>query len=388
MEYIPPEAVENAATKVLAAIWPMVVISTIFFALRIYCRVTRSGQTWWDDYILGLGWLLLLTAAAVLTEAMLLGHLTHHEKDPLKVGVLVRTTHTCHLLSLALTKASFAVTLLRFSSKIQKYIIWFIIASIGFLFIFHVFAQWKKVCGDISPYVLPGQCWDVKNPGIINIVSSLGNVAYSALTDFVLAFLPWRVIWGLHMNRAEKISVSVAMSFGVIAGVTGIMKAVQSVTTMNPLDKKFLHNILLFWVFSLAEPSSTIIAASVPVLRVLIRDASRSTNYAGSSPGPNGYLKSTNSKFHVHSQAATRRTAVHPSEAALDDADSDRSILGNDHQKFPTGIAMTTEISVEFEDGGGQQQKGNDSYEMQPPRLTRRTSVLGGDAGRSVSRQV
>ncbi|KAM0274449.1 hypothetical protein ACHAQH_007823 [Verticillium albo-atrum] len=383
MEYIPPDAVENAATKVIASIWPMVALSTVFFALRIYCRFMRSGQTWWDDYILGLGWILLVTAAAVLTDAMLLGHLTHHEKDPLKVGVLVRVTHTCHLLSLALTKASFAVTLLRFSSKLQKYIIWFTIGSISFLFIFHVFAQWKRVCGDPSPYVLPGKCWDVKNPGIINIVSS----SYSAVTDFVLAFLPWRVIWGLHMNRAEKISVSVAMSFGVIAGVTGIMKAVQSVTTMNPMDKKFLSNILLFWVFSLAEPSSTIIAASVPVLRVLIRDAARSTNYAGSSPGPNGYLKSTNSKFHVQSQAQNRRTAMHPAEAGLGDADSDRSILGHDSQKFPTGIAMTTEISVEFEDSSDRRQKESESYEMQP-RLARRTSVLGGEGGRSVSRQV
>ena len=39
---------------------------------------------------------------------------------------------------------------------------------------------------------------------------------YSAVVDFVLAFLPWPLIWGLRMRRREKIGVAVAMSMGVL----------------------------------------------------------------------------------------------------------------------------------------------------------------------------
>lgn len=38
--------------------------------------------------------------------------------------------------------------------------------------------------------------------------------------DIVLAFVPWKVIWTLTMNRKEKFGVMVAMSMGVFAGIT------------------------------------------------------------------------------------------------------------------------------------------------------------------------
>ncbi len=34
--------------------------------------------------------------------------------------------------------------------------------------------------------------------------------------DIVLAFVPWKIIWTLTMNRKEKIGVLVAMSMGVL----------------------------------------------------------------------------------------------------------------------------------------------------------------------------
>jgi len=34
--------------------------------------------------------------------------------------------------------------------------------------------------------------------------------------DFVLAFLPWPLVWSLQMQRREKIGVAVAMSMGVL----------------------------------------------------------------------------------------------------------------------------------------------------------------------------
>lgn len=40
--------------------------------------------------------------------------------------------------------------------------------------------------------------------------------AYSATSDFVLALLPWTLLIGLQMKRAEKIGVGVAMSMGFL----------------------------------------------------------------------------------------------------------------------------------------------------------------------------
>jgi hypothetical protein len=55
-------------------------------------------------------------------------------------------------------------------------------------------------------------------------VTNSGPTAYSALMDLTLAFLPWKLIWGLQMKRKEKIGVAVAMSCGIFAGITAIIK--------------------------------------------------------------------------------------------------------------------------------------------------------------------
>ncbi|KAM0283146.1 hypothetical protein ACHAQH_002627 [Verticillium albo-atrum] len=197
----------------------------------------------------------------------------------------------------------------------------------------------------------------------MNITSSM----YSAVTDFVLALLPWKVIMGLQMKKAERISVALAMSVGAIAGITGVMKSVQSIMTLNPMHPDFTYNLVLFWIFSLAEPNSTIIAASIPVLRVLVRDAR--TNYGGyngSSGGPAAYIESQNSRFHVHKDG--QGAVAQPSTVGNTDASSDRSILGHSPER-PVGISRTTEVTVEYESGAELADRnchGSDAFEMQP----------------------
>ena len=47
---------DNAAPRLLASIWTLAFISTVFLALRIYCRLLRSSSLWWDDGILIAAW--------------------------------------------------------------------------------------------------------------------------------------------------------------------------------------------------------------------------------------------------------------------------------------------------------------------------------------------
>jgi hypothetical protein len=223
--------VENADSIVIPAIWSMVGITTAFFSSKIYTRITRSGQTWWDDYLLIIGWILLIAAGSTLTVALKNGHLISDSTEAPTVSALVRLSHTFHLFALALSKTSFAVSLLRFSSRVEKVLIWLVVGSINLLTIYHVFAQWRALCGDTVPYVLPGSCWEAHDLGIVNITGS-GNLVFphsasavresykflgfSAATDFVLGLLPWRVIWNTNLEKKKRIGVGVAMSFEIV----------------------------------------------------------------------------------------------------------------------------------------------------------------------------
>jgi hypothetical protein len=46
--------------------------------------------------------------------------------------------------------------------------------------------------------------------------TNFGETAYSALWDFLLATLPWFIVWKLQMNKREKFGVALAMSLGVL----------------------------------------------------------------------------------------------------------------------------------------------------------------------------
>lgn len=41
-------------------------------------------------------------------------------------------------------------------------------------------------------------------------------LAYSGAQDFVLALLPWTLVWNLQMKKKEKIGIAFAMSLGVL----------------------------------------------------------------------------------------------------------------------------------------------------------------------------
>jgi hypothetical protein len=41
---------DNAAPRMLAAIWVMLSVALIFLGLRVYCKFIRHNRLWWDDY--------------------------------------------------------------------------------------------------------------------------------------------------------------------------------------------------------------------------------------------------------------------------------------------------------------------------------------------------
>lgn len=43
-----------------------------------------------------------------------------------------------------------------------------------------------------------------------------GNIVASASADFVLAVLPWFILWNLQMRRKEKILIASSMSLGFL----------------------------------------------------------------------------------------------------------------------------------------------------------------------------
>jgi hypothetical protein len=124
------------------------------------------------------------------------------------------------------SKTSFGITLLHITEGWYKKATWFCIVSMNIFMFLSALFPWVNCrpiqkAWDLS--VTEGTCWDIKVIVYYDIFSS----AWSALMDIVLAFLPWKFLWGLQMKPKEKIGVIAAMSLGVFAGATAIVKTTQ-----------------------------------------------------------------------------------------------------------------------------------------------------------------
>ncbi|KAM0329274.1 hypothetical protein ACHAQA_004579 [Verticillium albo-atrum] len=376
----------HSETVVNASIWPMLAISTVFLGLRIYCKGFRTRwMLWIDDYLLLAGWAFLVISTSLLCKLLHLGFGRTLMMTPTMSTVLYCADNT-HKMALALTKTSFAVTLLRISSGWQIYLIWFLVISMNIQFAVHIILTWRVICpiipGDTTPH-LPGTCWEASQAITLGIFGGF----YSALSDFVLALLPWKIVMGLQMRKHEKIGVAVAMSIGVLAGVMGIMKGVQSVVIIKFTNEAdYTWKLAVFWIWAEAEPNATIIAASIPVLRVLIRNV---RSGRGPSAYPSGqYIKSdTLSKFQAPSN--TVNTVNDDAfEFGKGDASSDRSILPRGPETTG-GITRTREVTVEYDSHSRTSDRTREEPEEEielserwAPAPRRRTSVVGKKAGR------
>ncbi|KAF5025654.1 hypothetical protein F66182_2260 [Fusarium sp. NRRL 66182] len=329
----------------------------------------RRVGLWADDWILIVGWVFVLAATAFVTWL----EIASMDPDPASVFhkvLLARIWHCLHSVALSLTKTSFAVTLLRLMpGGWEAKIIWALIITMNVQFIVHMFCNWMMICGLEDETHIGSNCWNLDQSVTFAVFSAI----YSTVCDFVLALLPWKMVFNLQMKKTERLSVAVALSMGVLAGITGIFKAIQASKLLQVRSPDYPYIQATYWVWSMAEPNVTIISASIPVLRGFVRQARTRT---GSTPG--AYMKTGNSTGKFGSRSHTTAVRADPAEI---DTDSDKSILGGQTGN-PGAIMWTHEVSVEYEARAkdveeAQQPNGTEEFEMKHYAHQTRQSVYG-----------
>ncbi|KAM0277138.1 hypothetical protein ACHAQH_006032 [Verticillium albo-atrum] len=256
-----------------------------------------------------------------------------------------RIHHNLQSIALGLTKTSFGLTLLRLMpGGWEAKLIYVLLITMNLQFAVHIIASWQAICGAPDQGHIGGDnCWKLSQSLTFTIFSAV----YSALCDFILALLPWRMIFNLQMKRSERLGIALALSMGVVAGITGVMKAYQGYKLIDARNPNYLYNQAVYWIWSMAEPNVTIISASIPVLRGFVRNARVRTE---SNQNGGGYMKTGGSSSNKFYNSVTVTAARAEQKGADGDGDSDRSILGRGPQERSNdGITWTTEVSVEYE---------------------------------------
>ncbi|KAK3314836.1 hypothetical protein B0H66DRAFT_535724 [Apodospora peruviana] len=249
--------------------WLLTGVSLAFMLTRIFCKVIRGRHLWWDDYILMAAWVALAVSAATTTVCVALDYGKHgydmRPENLPKMPFVAVFAGFFSVLAAAWSKTSFALTLLRLAnSPAMKLAIWFIIITVNAVLGTAMLFMWIKC----KPFArvwdesIDGSCIDPAK--IIKFYQF--TAGYSGAMDIILAMFPWFIIWELTMTKREKAGVAIAMSMGVIAGATSLVKMVKLPQLAgDPTDT------VAVTIWGAAEGAITIIAASIPVLRMLIR---------------------------------------------------------------------------------------------------------------------
>ncbi|KAK4212306.1 hypothetical protein QBC37DRAFT_288319 [Rhypophila decipiens] len=336
-----PSGDPSLTTTVISAIWVMFAISSIFTTLRLYCRFSHSGSIWWDDYLLGAGWVVLLTGVCLQTAIFKAGYLVTAFTDPF-IGPRNLASDGCMKVALALVKTSFSLTVIRIAVGWPRWVVYICIAVVNLTCFVHTVLVWRANCGTEEAWAFK-PCWD-RNSGVW--MGLIGGVI-SAATDFILTLVPLTIIWGLQMKKIEKIGVALAMSVGLFAGIISAVKAAESYNVVTVVGTAFSYRLATLSIWIHAEPNAAIVASCIPVLRIFFRDVARSYGGYGRSGDKGGkYLKST-TKSTFHGDSTATATAV---AAAKPDDDSETSILNDDTKDAPKGhrIHQTRQVTVEY----------------------------------------
>ncbi|CAP67696.1 uncharacterized protein PODANS_1_15860 [Podospora anserina S mat+] len=280
---------------IYAVLWPLTGVAGIFLALRIYSKTFRRRALWWDDYFIIFSWIMLLLSCCTTSTNVLLGFGLRAPQIPPEnfsvFWIISNISGFSSVISVACSKTSFAITLLRLCGP-NTWMRWTIYGLLALLNITHYLSAiffWVS-CDPVEKTYRPeiaGECWPVKFT--INFSIFVGSC--SAFCDFALALLPWRLLLRYNMYNREKIGVAIAMSMGIFAGITCIVK----LTTVKVLEEgDFSYNSLPLVLWGFIEPACTIMAASIPMLRHLFKnfrhasDLDDSAREHSRSPSPTG----------------------------------------------------------------------------------------------------
>lgn len=260
---------EDFGPQINYAIWMLTALAGAFLALRLYCKFLRHRGLWWDDHILILSFIFTVAQTSFISYTVSIGYGQHiwdfHPKDLQTFLFMSNTGGFFSILAAMLSKTSFAMTVLRISDGWTRRFIWFIIVSMNVILGFaaiDTYAQCSPAEKVWRPMLL-GNCW----PKEFIINYNIFTAAYSGAMDIILALLPWRIIWKMTINKKEKLGVMTAMSMGVFAGAISFAK----ITQLPAINKADLILGLWLSILATAEPTMTIMAASIPVLRALVR---------------------------------------------------------------------------------------------------------------------
>ncbi|OMP84046.1 hypothetical protein BK809_0001430 [Diplodia seriata] len=269
------------------------VFAMLFIFPRLYTKARINRSLGWDDHMAAFSWVMLLLYSAICSYAATEGYGRHAEAlGGEQAAVAAKITiigQTFCIIGIATSKACVAFFLLRIVVFTwHQIVLWVCVVAVTIICVLCAlfdFIRCDPVAAVWNP-TLEANCW-MGTEAFTDL--SVGVGVTSVICDFVLALLPWAILWNLNMKKKEKKLIGISMSLGVFAGASGIVRAIELKRLSGRSDYTYESVSPILW--SSTELCITLCTACMPMLRPLynkIRGKSSTDGYEPYDKGESG----------------------------------------------------------------------------------------------------
>ncbi|PQE13980.1 hypothetical protein CJF30_00006767 [Rutstroemia sp. NJR-2017a BBW] len=339
---------------IIAVVWIQTALAILLVLARLYTRQIIVRAYGHEDWLMVVTLLLFILYSSFTTVAALTGLGSHFSELTLEQFVwsnkMEIAGQTCNIFAIAASKSAVAAFLLRLVIvDWHKYFLYGCIASttiVCFLCAILDFFQVTPIAAVFNPTI----------PHTVNFnftANAIFSGSYTALMDFVLALFPWYFLAPVQLRKKERMTVCFGLSLGVLAGICGIVRAIE----LGALGTADYTLPLILW--GSTELLVSIACATIPVLRPLykkFRGQSKSSDdhsgpsKTGARSGPAYVLSSIRHDQFTAGERQKQYSAGGDSErgvsaAGMDNA-SDESIM---RDAWRYGIKETTVVDISYD---------------------------------------
>ncbi|KAF5013959.1 hypothetical protein FDECE_88 [Fusarium decemcellulare] len=220
-----PQSV-NFGPTVIAVCISVTVAAAVFLGLRLYCKIVRGRGLWWDDHLLIAAWVSLSVAVALAVYVVTLGFgKDMSEVDPANVPeiALVATINGVFCVFAATwSKTSFALTLIRLQGGWMNTLLWAVIVLMNIIMDLVIVFSFVKCtpAQKVWHSNMPGKCWDPHDHSPCGVTDKSSAAATAAVKCYRMLGLSSKnrtlarvgiVIWGIVESAVTIMAASIPM---------------------------------------------------------------------------------------------------------------------------------------------------------------------------------
>ncbi|KAH6644708.1 hypothetical protein C7974DRAFT_26543 [Boeremia exigua] len=263
----------------------LVISAWLAVGLRLWVRFRITKSPGWDDVAMVATLLLFTTYCAfILTIIMRSSQgMLFTAEARYRSLVFVQLSEVFYILTTTLLKISLGLFFLRVLTKRWQTVIFHTILGVSATYgLFYTFIT-IFVCGD--PLKLADSLAGSEKclPSALILATGYIYGVINVIADWTFVLIPIAILLDSDIDRRSKISVSIVMGLGAIGSVSSILRMVYLKGLLFTRSPVLHPNAVKATIWATAEPGTGIIAASIAVLRPLIRKIASDTQERVSS---------------------------------------------------------------------------------------------------------